>query len=184
MARDQIPDQSSLNKLHRWRPFISFLQACLGVEALYPFRDPISGLTINVMNAGDVLPWHFDTNEFTVSLLLQSPEAGGEFEYVPDVRNPDDECFEDVAEVLAGARRRVIRVNMQPGDLMLFKGRYSLHRVTRVAGGQSRLVALLSYTLMPDYIGSPRRVQEVYGRCLPVHLEAERSRVRADSLMD
>ena len=72
----------------------------------------------------------------------------------------------------------------EPGDLMLFKGRYSLHRVTRVEGARPRFVAFLSYALMPDYIGSPRRVQQVYGRCLPVHLEAERSRVRADSLMD
>ena len=71
---------------------------------------------------------------------------------------------------------------MEPGDLPLFKGRYSLHRVSRIEGNQPRLMSLLSYALMPNYIARPGRIHKIYGRCLPIHFEAER--VRADNLID
>ena len=38
-------------------------------------------------------PWHFDTNNFTVTLALQNADAGGEFEYVPAIRK-DGENFQ------------------------------------------------------------------------------------------
>ena len=39
---------------------------------------------ISAMPPGGEQGWHFDDNEFVVSLLLQRPAVGGEFEYAPD----------------------------------------------------------------------------------------------------
>ena len=40
------------------------------------------------MKEGHYFPWHFDGNEFTVSILIQEAEEGGLFEFVPDIRKP------------------------------------------------------------------------------------------------
>ena len=47
-------------------------------------------------------PWHFDGNDFTVSILVQQAEQGGDFEYVPNIRTSDDENFEGVNKILNG----------------------------------------------------------------------------------
>ena len=54
------------------------------------------------MQAEGEFAWHFDTNEFTVSILVQAPERGGLFEFAPNIRTPEDGCYRDVAEVIAG----------------------------------------------------------------------------------
>jgi hypothetical protein len=48
-------------------------------------------------------------------------------------------------------------LHLQPGDLQIFKGRYSLHRVTPLAGSRARYVAIFSYVEEPDMVGSPER---------------------------
>ena len=45
-------------------------------------------------------PWHFDGNEFTISVLVQQAEQGGIFEYVPDIRSPGEENYEKVEAIL------------------------------------------------------------------------------------
>ena len=64
----------------------------------------------------------------------------------------------------------------------LFKGRYSLHRVTPLSGAQVRYVAIFSFVEEPGMVGSPERTRQLYGRVLPVHLE--RQGLRADALID
>jgi hypothetical protein len=68
---------------------------------------------------GTGFPWHFDTNNFTVTLAIQNAESGGAFEYAPNIR-VDGENFEEVARVLAGTSDKVRSLNMEPGDLQLF----------------------------------------------------------------
>ena len=84
------------------------------------------------MKEGHYFPWHFDGNEFTVSILIQEAEEGGLFKFVPDIRKPGDENLDSVKSILKGSRDRVRSLKLKPGDMQLFKGRYSLHRVTRV----------------------------------------------------
>jgi hypothetical protein len=43
-------------------------------------------------------------------------------------------------------------------------------------------VAILSYVEQPDMVGTPKRVKQLYGRVLPIHLE--RAGLRADSYLD
>ena len=45
---------------------------------------------------------------------IQAAEAGGVFEYAPRIRSDDSENFEAVAEVLAGDRARVHRIEIEP----------------------------------------------------------------------
>ena len=76
----------------------------------------------------------------------------------------------------------MVRLHLRPGDLQLFKGRYSLHRVAPLYGPTPRYVAIFSYVEEPDMVGAPERTRQLYGRVLPVHLE--RAGLRADDFMD
>ena len=49
------------------------------------------------------------------------------------------------------------------GTLMLFRGLNSLHRVNRVAGTQTRMLAILSYNPKPGVEGIQQSSIESYG---------------------
>jgi hypothetical protein len=184
VARDQIPPNFLISQLFHNPPFKRFVAACFGMKRVFELADPLSGLCLNVLKAGREHPWHFDTNEFTVSLLTQKPKSGGVFEYCPNIRSPGDENFSTVRDVLEGRGGQLVqRVVLEAGDLLLFRGRYSLHRVTPVEGETERHSAILAYTKEPGVIGSPERTRQLFGRILPVHL-AEAERRRADGLLD
>ena len=124
---------------------------------------------------------HFDTNNYTVTLAIQNAESGGDFEYSPHLRTPTDENYAGVEAVLDGdGLIRTLR--LEPGDLQIFKVRYSLHRVTPLAGSRARYVAIFSYVEEPGMVGSPERTRQLYGRVLPIHLE--RAGLRNDVLVD
>jgi hypothetical protein len=44
----------------------------LDEPALFPLADPVMGCTSTVMYEGDTHGWHFDLNDFVVSILLQA----------------------------------------------------------------------------------------------------------------
>ena len=161
-----------------------FIQDCLSKDKLYIYDDPVSNMIVNVLTPGSQFNWHFDTNEFTITMLLKSAASGGHFEYAPSLRNAEDECYEDVQAVLSGDTRQVTRLSLAPGDLQLFLGRFSLHRVTKNTGPSDRLLLIMSFTEKPGMIGSVERIRELYGKVTDAHLEAQAQRVRADNLMD
>ena len=162
-----------------------FLADCLELDGLYCYDDPLAGLTANICDPGQQFTWHFDTNDFAVTVLVQPADEGGLFEYVPQIRAADDEGFDAIAAVLAGGREGVRTLDLRPGDLQIFRGRHSLHRVTRVgAGSRPRHAAIFAYTLEPGVIGRVERTRQLFGRVLPEHEEAERQRTRSDALLD
>ena len=59
------------------------------------------------MKEGHYFLWHFDGNEFTVSILIQEAKEGSLFEFVPDIRKPGDENLESVKSILKVSRDRV-----------------------------------------------------------------------------
>jgi hypothetical protein len=65
------------------------------------------------MKPEGILPWHFDSCEFTLSLMIQKPENGGIFEYCPNIREPGNENFEEVKKVLSGDRTRVKQLKVR-----------------------------------------------------------------------
>lgn len=183
VARDRIPADQVIHRLYPDPAFRAFLAACVGVAALHELADPLAGLCLNVVTDGRAHPWHFDTNEIAISLLTRAPAAGGTFEYCPDVRSAGSENTADVARVLAGdAGDRVRRLDLRPGDLQLFRGRYSLHRVTTVRGPVARHTAIFSYSTRPGVVGSAVRTRQLFGRVLAEHGGSRD--VRVDGLMD
>lgn len=163
----------------------AFLAACLEIPALYPYADPLAGLTANILNPDQQFTWHFDTNEFAVTVLVEEADEGGLFEYVPAIRSDGDEGFDRIQAVLEGSAEGVHTLDLRPGDLQIFRGRYSLHRVSRVAPtSRPRHAAIFAYTEQDNVIGRLERTLQLFGRALPEHYEAEESRVRSDELID
>jgi hypothetical protein len=185
VARDRVPDDSLIGRLYRDEVFQRFLAHCFELPRLYELADPLSGLVLNVVTPGREHPWHFDTNEFTVSMLTQEAEDGGDFEFCPNIRSARDENFGAVLDVLDGRGEKLTRrLPLRPGDLQLFRGRYSLHRVSPVRGATARHSAIFAYSERPGVIGSAARTRQLFGRVLPEHLAAEGRAVRGDELLD
>ncbi len=176
---------TALRQLFEHPALCRFLADCLGLPELHPYADPLAGLTANILDPGQVFTWHFDTNEFAVTVLVDEADDGGLFEYVPNIRSGQDEGFAAIQRVLEGDRTGVRTLALRPGDLQIFRGRYSLHRVSRVSDrSRPRHAAILAYTEHPGVIGRVERTRQLFGRVLPAHLEAERERVRSDPLLD
>ncbi|MEU6332391.1 arpA protein [Streptomyces sp. NPDC047049] len=185
VPRDRVPAASLIGSLYSHTAFQDFIARCFGLPQLHELADPLSGLVLNVVAPGMEHPWHFDTNEFTVSLLTRQAQDGGAFEYCPNIRSAQDEHFDDVRDVLDGRGERLTRrLPLHPGDLQLFKGRYSLHRVSPVRGELARHSAIFAYSERPGVIGSVARTRQLFGRVLPEHLAAEGRAVRGDQLLD
>lgn len=184
VARDDIPGEFLIHRLYVDPVFQRFVADCFGLEQVHPLADPLSGLCLNVIPPGREHPWHFDTNEFTVSMLTQRASSGGVFEYCPGIRSTRAENFAAVRAVLEGEGEQLVRrLDLRPGDLQLFKGRYSLHRVTPVAGDVARHTAIFAYSERDGVIGTVARTRQLFGRVTPAHAEAERA-VRVDHLLD
>ncbi len=185
VPRDTIPDEDIIHRLYANAQFQRFIARCFTLPRLYELADPLAGLCLNVVTPGHAHPWHFDTNEFTVSMLTQAPAAGGTFEYCPHIRSAQQENLGDVSAVLAGRGDHLVhRLELRPGDLQLFQGRYSLHRVSPVAGDTERHSAIFAYSERPGVIGTLARTQQLFGRVTPDHLAAAGAPVRVDQLMD
>ena len=156
---------STLRALFESDELLELVARILGRSPLYRYADPLGAMNLAVMTEGDQLGWHFDQTDFVVSLALQSSESGGDFESVQQLRADGDERYDVVARVLAGdAPELVTTVPMTPGTLMLFEGRWSLHRVTPVVGPTPRYVALFGYDTKPGTMSSDLLKQVRYGR--------------------
>jgi hypothetical protein len=185
VAGDLIGPQTALRRLYTDDGFTRFVAACVGAEAIHRYADPLADLVINVLRPGCQHPWHFDTTAFVVSLLTREPEGGGVFEYCPGIRSPEHENFAEVGAVLRGESDRPRRLVLRPGDLQIFFGRYSLHRVTRVEGKSDRHTVIFGYAEKPGIVGRAERSRQLFGRVAPVHAAEERAAlVRADTLTD
>jgi len=164
VAYDQFPAESVLRQLFEWGPLMEFIAAALKKDRLYRYADPMGALNLAVMGDGERLHWHFDQTDFVTSIALRPSEAGGDFEYVPLIRSANDENYPRVKRLLNGSDEGVVRVAMHPGTLLLFEGRNSIHRVTPIRGGITRLVALLAYDTKPDTRSSKLLQMARYGR--------------------
>ena len=157
---DRIDEDSSLRRLYLWNPLKDFVGAVLGKPVLHRFADPLGACSVNVFVDGGEHGWHFDESEFSVTLMLQTPESEGSFEYVPGIRGHEDENA-IVAAVLDGERDRVLELPFTAGALLIFGGRRTLHRVTRVNGAVPRLVPVLAYAERPGLTNS-EAVRELF----------------------
>ena len=182
---DSWEDTTAMRVMFEHPQLARFLADCLEIPELHPYADPLAGLTANILDPGQQFTWHFDTNEFAVTVLVEEADEGGLFEYVPNIRSDGDEGFDAIQNVLEGGRDGVTTLDLRPGDMQIFRGRYSLHAVSRVAAdSKPRHAAIFAYTEKPGVIGRVERTQQLFGRVLQEHIDAEEARVRSDGLTD
>ena len=163
VAYDRLPHGSRLRRLYQWDPLIAFIQSVLGTAELHRFADPLGACSINVYRDGGRHGWHFDESELSVTLMLQAPESGGDFEYVAGIRHRHDEEAV-LARVLDGDCRETQHLPFTEGTLLIFNGQQTLHRVTRVAGPRARLVPVLCFSERPDMFNSDEVRRYFWGR--------------------
>ncbi|MEL0658338.1 2OG-Fe(II) oxygenase [Psychromonas arctica] len=162
---DQIGDSSPLRTLYNSTDFRAFLATVLGEEKLYNYTDPLSSINLHYASEGQELGWHFDESSFATTLLLQSPEGGGVFEYIENMRDADigEMNYDGVAEVLDGKRQSKV-LEASASTLVMFRGRNAMHRVTPTQGDITRMLVVLAYNSQPDVTLSESARMTFYGR--------------------
>jgi hypothetical protein len=164
IAYDEFGPNSAIRALYQWDRLTDFIAAVVGGGALYRCADALASCTVTVLAEGDEHGWHYDDNDFVVSLLLQSPVSGGDFEVLPNCRGDGGEDHDSIARAFDGDSAALARPGLRPGTLSLFRGQRSLHHVTRVAGSRPRLIALFSYDRRPGMWFPDEVRRGVYGR--------------------
>lgn len=165
IADDQIADASPLRQIYDDSVFRTFLSGVLGLDALHPYADRVSSINVHFASDGMELGWHFDNSSFAVTMLLQAPTDGGRFEYVAGVRDPsDDAATSDRVEAVLDGTNPASMLEFQPGDLVLFRGRYSLHRVTPTQGRVTRMLVVFAFNDRPGVLLSDEALAIFYGR--------------------
>ena len=142
-----LPDKP-IRRVYEWGGLVNFLSAAVG-HRLYRSADPTYDLIVTLIRTGGIHSWHFDSNEFVVSLMLEPADTGGIFEYVPNLRTADNEHYKEVGRLLDGDTRQAVPVPVEAGTLVLFHGHHSMHRVSRVTGQRTRCMVLLSFDHRP-----------------------------------
>lgn len=163
LCADQLA-ATPLMALYEDPAFVQFLADLMDKPALYTMDDPLARVNAMTYREGEALNWHFDRSEFTTTILLEAPEAGGDFEYRPVLRSADDANYDGVARLLRGEDRHVRSVTLKPGALNVFKGRDTAHRVTPPVGDKPRTIAVLSYYEAPGVTFSAEERIGFYGR--------------------
>lgn len=166
LCGDQLAD-TIVGRIYEYLPLAEFIARTIGVPRLYLMDDPLARANVMEYRPGEALNWHFDRARYTTTLLIQSAQRGGEFQYASGLRSDDDENYEGVGRFLSGDDG-ALRVNpLHSGTLNVFAGRNTLHRVSTVEGGRSRLVAVFSYYDRPGVQFSDAERQGFYGRVQP-----------------
>jgi len=131
------------------RSILDFISSVMQTK-LYPSTDPYGKFYANIFREGDGLNYHFDRSEYSISLILQPSEEGGEFQFLPNSRaiieGWDEMIFnvDDIAEAVAAHSLELKRPNLAAGDLYLFRGQNSLHRVSEITKGK-RINIILTF---------------------------------------
>lgn len=163
LCADQMPG-NPVADVYAYLPLVSFLADAMGRRRLFLMDDPLARFNVMAYRQGEALNWHFDRSEFTTTLLLQAPDAGGEFVYRSDLRTPDDPNYEGVARLLRGEDDQVRSIGLTAGTLNVFKGRNTAHRVSAVKGARERIIAVFSYYERPGVMFSEEERLGFYGR--------------------
>ncbi len=165
ITTNQLQDNSLLKIIYKSKIFKKFISSIINKNKLYEYADPLSSINIHYAYEGQELGWHFDNSSFAITLLLQSPINGGNFEFVPNLINSskNDLNFNGVKEVLDG-KRKPKRLEIFPGTLVLFQGKDAIHRVSPTIGNRPRILVVLAYNLKPNISLSKEARMTFYGR--------------------
>lgn len=125
---DALAPRGPIRRLFENPEFLALICRVTG-QSLVRMVDDIADAPLNIMPPGTEMDWHTDFVDVSASLLLQSCEGGGEFQ----VRSA------------AGEPERTI--TFTEGDLLIFAGGETQHRITRVVGDRPRMAALFGFVL-------------------------------------
>lgn len=164
IAYDHIPADAPVRRLYESDDLTTFIAAVLGKEKLYRSADPLDAFQVTTFYPGEELGWHFDRSEFSMTVMYQPAEKGGEFVYAPGLRSDDDENYDGVQAVLQGDESGLEVLPSSPGSLAFFRGEHALHRVTLVEGNTPRVNSVLTYGERPDMKLNDLTSELFYGR--------------------
>ena len=162
LCGDQLVEP--LRALYHWDGLAGFLASVMGKAALYPMADQLACANVMGYYQGEGLNWHFDRSEFTTTLLLQAPDEGGLFQYRKELRSDRDPNYAGVARLLRDEDEEVRTLRLDAGDLNVFRGKNTAHRVTPPVGERARLVCVFSYYETPGRRFSDEENLGFYGR--------------------
>ena len=144
---DIIDKQSPLRVIYNSLIFKHFISVVTGQEKLFPYEDKLSSINIHYARKGEELGWHFDNSSFAITLMINDVSIGGEFEYTSQIRGEKilkTKEYQNVFNVLNDNFSTKI-ASMKAGGLLLFNGKNSMHRVTKVKCNETRVLAVLAY---------------------------------------
>ena len=148
IPHDLIPNNSDLRKLYSSNIFIFFLENILGIEKIFPYADTLSSINYNYYEKNQQLGWHFDNASFAITLMIQSPDSGGVFQYLDKGRDyKKNKIDKKLIKLVLNNQYQVNELVVNPGTLLLFYGRNYLHRVTPVKSDKCRILVTLNYNL-------------------------------------
>jgi len=162
LCGDQLAEP--LRQIYYWSGLTDFLARVMHKPKLYPMDDPLACANVLGYYEGEGLNWHFDRSEFTTTLLLQSPRQGGDFQYRRDLRSDQDPNYEGIARLLRDQDPQLKTLKLGAGDLNVFKGKNTAHRVTRPVGDLARIVTVFSYYETPGRVFTDAENLGFYGR--------------------
>ena len=164
IPHDKIPKSSRIRSIYESNDFRNFLEKVLG-ENLFPYADNLSSININYYEKGQQLGWHYDNASFAVTLMIQSADKGGEFQYLEKLRNLEEgDLGYKTTEDLIKCKIKPKVLSLGDGDLVLFRGRNSLHRVVPVYGKKSRILVTLNFNTKPGVMLSELARMVFFGR--------------------
>ena len=148
VPHDLNPKKSILNSLYKSKEFKIFLNKILNIKNIYPYKDKLSSINYNYYEKKQQLGWHFDNASFAITLMIQSPNSGGVFQYTNKGRNYEKNYLnKNYIGNIINNKKKPTSLNVKPGTLLLFYGRNYLHRVTPVRSKKPRILVTLNYNL-------------------------------------
>lgn len=144
-----IPHESVFHEIYNSELFRRLIAKTLGVGQIFSSSDPSRAITVNILDDGGCLGWHFDAHDVTVTTVTRLSQQGGRFEYLArsrDLVESEDRDLEikldnDDSSSFCSTAREV-------GDVVVFMGRDTLHRVSEVRG--KRHSVTWSFRLRPE----------------------------------
>jgi len=157
---DLIEDEHPLAQIYTIPYLREFLEHVLE-KPMYMFEDPFQTINIKIEGDGGRQPFHFDSADGTITIMLQNATAGGEIEAVPNALGNE----ELISKALRGnfADIHKILYRYKPGTLILFNGTKCLHRVTECSGPTERVIGIYQFGDKPHLKADDKKSAMLYG---------------------
>ena len=165
VPHDLIPQDSHLRSIYNSIIFQNFIQSLMLVDKIHPYSDELSSINYNYYEKNQQLGWHFDNASFAISLMIQSSISGGNFQYVADARNVEENSINiQLIDSVLQNKHPVQELQVEEGTLIFFNGSNYLHRVTPVTSNKHRVLATLNYNLEENIKLSEQARLTFFGR--------------------